>query len=213
MRLILIIILIPLVFVFGKVLAELLLSYPISNQYSLTFLLSYILSLIIFFLVRYRMSYLTTFEHELTHNIWAILTFKKPVGFHVDEERGGLFEYQGGSNYFIALSPYFFPTFTFFVFPLFFIIKNEYVLLHNIILGVTYGFFAARSLNETRPYQPDIRQYGLFFSYLFIIFWNIIIFGSLFSFIAYKGEGVRLFLHKGIDIVWDFIHSFILNKI
>mgnify|MGYP006135399681 FL=1 len=77
------------------------------------FLAESLFSLVFLLLFKRILNFFTTFEHELTHNIWAMLFFRKPMGFHVNNDGSGLFEYEPGgrfSNKFILLSPYYFPT-------------------------------------------------------------------------------------------------------
>jgi hypothetical protein len=77
-----------------------------------------------------QLEFFSTFEHELTHNIWAMLFFIKPMGFHVNTDGSGLFEYRNGGNkfseIFISLSPYFFPTACYLWLPFHVMCKEEY---------------------------------------------------------------------------------------
>ena len=95
------------------------------------FLLGTIAFFILYFLLSNKLQYFSTFEHELTHNIWALLFFKKPRGFHVNTDGSGLFEWSGSSGLlsklFILLSPYFFPTITMFLILLSLIIKDGFI--------------------------------------------------------------------------------------
>ena len=69
-----------------------------------------VFSLLIVSVYRKKLEFFSTFEHELTHNIWAMLFFRKPMGFHVNKDGSGLFEFIPGgkfSDIFISLAPYF----------------------------------------------------------------------------------------------------------
>ena len=41
----------------------------------------------------------------------AILTFHKPKGMSIEQDKGGSFTYEGKGNWLITIAPYFFPTF------------------------------------------------------------------------------------------------------
>ena len=58
-------------------------------------------------------SFFAIMEHELTHMLFAVLTFHKPRGLDVNQDVGGSFSFEGKGNWLIALAPYFFPTFLF----------------------------------------------------------------------------------------------------
>jgi hypothetical protein len=54
-------------------------------------------------------SFIAILKHELCHNLFAILTFRKPTGLHVTAGKGGQFQHEGKSNFLMLLAPYFFP--------------------------------------------------------------------------------------------------------
>src|SRR5262245_39127376 len=54
-------------------------------------------------------NFVVTFEHELTHAIFAWLTFHRVVGFRAGSSSGGHVRYVGRGNWLIAVAPYFFP--------------------------------------------------------------------------------------------------------
>ena len=49
-----------------------------------------------------------TFEHELTHILFALLTFHPVSGMNVNDYGGGNMTFRGKGNWLIALAPYFF---------------------------------------------------------------------------------------------------------
>ena len=55
-------------------------------------------------------SFLSILEHELTHMVFAILTFHSPHDINVQRGVGGNFIYTGHGNWLIYIAPYFFPT-------------------------------------------------------------------------------------------------------
>ncbi len=55
-------------------------------------------------------NWLIQFEHELTHMIFAILTFHPVIGFRASVARGSHIRFVGEGNWLITAAPYFFPT-------------------------------------------------------------------------------------------------------
>ena len=163
---------------------------PVNQFYFWLFLvISFSLNLIF----RNQSSYISIFKHELTHNIFAILTFNKPIGFTVKKDIGGEFEYQGKSNYLITLSPYFFPTSSSFFILIFFLKPNNQILYYT-LLGFFSGFDLSSILKDIHPAQPDLKEYGFIFSLLMALFGIIFFWGILFSFVI-----------GGWDLSFDFI--------
>ncbi len=180
-----------LICVFGDLLKKL-------DTINLFFLGGTVFSLFIVAKFREKLKFFSTFEHELTHNIWAMIFFKKPMGFHVNTDGSGLFEYKSGghfSNIFILLSPYFFPTACFLWLPFYVMCKEEYYWFYFLMMGVFFGYQIMSTIQETGTYQTDITTYGISFSYatfipLYIFFHGIILahlnsgFGGVTNFIV-----------------------------
>jgi Peptidase M50B-like len=106
------------------------------------------------------MHWLYTLEHELTHALFALLTFNRIT--RLSAARGsGETEYEGRANWLISLAPYFFPTFC--VLPL--------VALHLAVpaaktwllglLGITLGLHLHGTAQELHRAQPDLHRHGL----------------------------------------------------
>jgi hypothetical protein len=144
---------------------------------------------------RTKLEFFTTFEHELTHNIWALLFFMKPVGFHVNEDGSGLFQYiPKNSNIFkallITLSPYFFPTACFLWLPFYIFWAENWHPLYFTFMGIFFGYHIVSSFHETKPYQSDITQFGKIFSYAIILPLYIIFNGAILVFITNGFSGI-----------------------
>ena len=142
-----------------------------------------VFSLLIVSAYRKKLEFFSTFEHELTHNIWAMLFFRKPMGFHVNKDGSGLFEFIPGgkfSDIFISLAPYFFPTACFIWLPFHIICKEEYMWFYFMMMGIFFGYQFMSTIHETGAYQTDISSLGVTYSYfvfvpLYIIFHGIIL--------------------------------------
>ena len=61
---------------------------------------------------RTGVDFLSTLEHEITHCIFAWLTFNRVVALRATLKSGGHMRYLGTPNWLIQTAPYFFPTVT-----------------------------------------------------------------------------------------------------
>jgi len=158
-------------------------------------------------------SWLPTFEHELTHTLFALITLHKVTDFHTSYEKGGHVRYIGGpGNWLITIAPYFFPTFVVlllvahFYFPL--LPRDLFILL----LGFVVSFHLVSTLIEINTKQPDLNKVGLFFcrcflpgANLFFIGWLIFIlvernatqyFTSIYNYSAHHVELIKVFANQ-----------------
>lgn len=158
-------------------------------------------------------SWLPTFEHELTHTLFALITLHKITNFHTSYEKGGHVQYIGGpGNWLITIAPYFFPTFVIlllvahFYFPL---LQRD---LFTLLLGFVVSFHLISTLLETNTKQPDLSKVGLYFCWcflpganLFFIGWLIFIlversatqyFTSIYNYSVHHGELVLAFANQ-----------------
>lgn len=148
---------------------------------------------------RQKLEFFSTFEHELTHNIWAMIFFIKPMGFHVNTDGSGLFEYRGGgskfSEIFISLSPYFFPTACYLWLPFHVMCKEEYYWFYFMMMGVFFGYQVMSTIHETGSYQTDIKLNGVLYSYFTFIPLYIIFHGIIIAHLNNGFEGIADFLY------------------
>ena len=180
-RMLLLLLIILLAFFFGK---NILASFK--TPQSLMFYLKhpFFLGITIYFfiyiiLIRGKITIWDTLEHELTHALFAILTFNKIDSIAVNKS-GGEVRYSGqGRNFLITLSPYFFPTFLILILPLKLLIAIEYKFIMDIIIGFLFLYYVLSTVKEAHFKQPDLHIFGLFYSYSFIIAANILILSSV----------------------------------
>lgn len=143
-------------------------------------------------------SFLAIMEHELTHVLFALLTFHKPVDLDVRQNQGGYVKFQGQGNWLIALAPYFFPTFAVMVMLAGFVYQwmgQPVPDVYLSVFGVMVGYHLASAILEIHPAQTDFKAAGYLFSILFLPGANIIVYGLLLSFACVGWNGVRLFMN------------------
>ena len=74
--------------------------------------LAYILGWMLWFRKRVWGSAFTTLEHELTHALFGLLTFRLIRGIRISWSDGGHVRFRGEANWLILIGPYWFPTLT-----------------------------------------------------------------------------------------------------
>jgi len=159
-----------------------------------------------------RGSFWSTLEHEFTHAVFATLFLKRVHSLRASIRKGGSVTMEEG-NVVIALAPYAVPLLSLILILLKFIIKSNYSLYINFLIGFTYFNHLKNLIQEFRFGQPDIQISGVFFSSVFILFFNIfftgLIFFSLPEEISYSGR----FLSEGLAQTWNlFAESWIYLK-
>lgn len=182
--------------------------FSLSNNLHLSFLVAFAAGTVFCFLFVGNGSFAAIFEHELTHMLWAILFFKKPLGLKVMRDQGGYAIYSGG-NFLITLAPYFSLTFNLILTPLYYIINHSLDPYFFAIYGLALGFHTATTLKETSPRQPDLRQHGMLASYVFIAFGNLISYGLVLAFVLGRGRGMLDFAQAGVQNAWLFFLNLI----
>src|SRR3972149_7037440 len=154
------IVFVPLIYFYGISIIRLFRAIDLGNNLHIYFLLGFIGALIIVRLFLRRISFFITFEHELTHNLWAILTFNKPTGFHVEANNGGLFTYSGKGNFIITLSPYFFQTLNLFLLFIMLFIQLQFYPLFYGLIGFAAGYHLVTDIRAIHLQQSDLRVNG-----------------------------------------------------
>jgi hypothetical protein len=119
-------------------------------------------------------------EHELTHALWAIITGRKIKKIRISNNEGAVT--MSGSNFLVALSPYFFPLYFFLVIVAYFILSIFLNPQTNWWLGATgftFSFHFYFTLLSLLSHQSDIAEYGILFCYPLIYFVNVFLIISM----------------------------------
>jgi hypothetical protein len=145
------------------------------------FLLGTILWAIAFFgLPRPLLIYV--FGHELTHALWVWMLGGKVSGFRVSSTGGHVISDK--HNFWIALTPYFFPIYSIAVILLYgcaalFVNMEPYHRWLYALIGVTWAFHVSFTLWMIPKGQTDLSHYGTFFSLVVIYLMNLAILTGL----------------------------------
>lgn len=109
--------------------------------------------------------------HEFTHIFFALLTFHKVVHIHLNmDESGGAMGFKGKGNWLITISPYFFPLFIFILMLLvtFYSQKIPEGYWINGFLGYFFAYHIGSMLSQIHSKQPDFKEVGFPFVFLFL---------------------------------------------
>lgn len=140
-------------------------------------------------------------SHELTHVVFALLTFHDGGRIRVNpDDSGGEMQVWGGGNWLICLAPYFFPLFSFLYMLLMhglIVVSGGHYLVYG-IFGYFFGYYWGTVLSQVHPQQTDIKKAGYLFSTIFIIGANLYTTGIIFAFNNRQWDGVAIYL----ELVW-----------
>ena len=162
-----------------------------------------LLYVIVWFVIikRTRASFLLVFEHELTHCIFAWLTFHRVTDFKVTWSRGGHITYQPGpGNWLITISPYFFPTAPLILLLCFWFFSDAGSMMLNFLLGISFAYTVTSTHTETGGYQTDLQKVGFPFAVMFLPTANIIFFGIVIAFACGRSEAVAAFVSSLVPL-------------
>jgi hypothetical protein len=118
------------------------------------------------------------FGHELTHALWVWLMGGRVMRFRVGREGGHIVTDR--NNFWIALTPYFFPLYSLIVIGaygalgLFFNVQPYGRLLYALI-GVTWAFHFTFTCWMIPKKQTDLTDHGTFFSLVVIYLMNLLL--------------------------------------
>jgi hypothetical protein len=168
-----------------------------------------------------------TFFHEISHIIFALLTFAKPHKLVVtpDNPENGNNGYVGYSfkssrfmdfvrSHLVSLAPYFFSPLAFAVIMIYWVVVPDDYLI-GISVGVVtvnsllfiFGFFYAYNIRtsfiQAKPYQSDFDDVGFKYGIIFVIFMQLL-FLLFFSLIIFSTGDSFEFL---FDFIIDFIND------
>lgn len=168
---------------------------------------------ILFWLVaRRRLQFFQVFDHELTHLIVGLLFLHRPTLFMASDRRGMVGLY--GGNFIITLAPYFVPLYSLILLGFKPLLRVEFLLFYNGLLGFATGYHAITKALDFRFHQPDLRQEGRVFSLLFCLAGVILCFGLVVVFAAAGYAGMVDFLAAGghqvesiVRTIWGIIRQ------
>jgi hypothetical protein len=136
--------------------------------------------------------------HELTHALFALLTFHKVKSISINpDDSGGNMAFEGEGNWLIIIAPYFFPLFG----VLAMIGVSIYTmfapmnLLLNGLIGFVIGYHLDVVGSQIHEKQTDLPKVGYYFCAVFLLPANLLMVGSMMAFNSKGWSGVWLYQH------------------
>lgn len=146
-----------------------------------------------FFRKRMFGSMLSTLEHELTHALFGLLTFRMITGIKVTWNKGGHVTFPGPVNWSILIAPYWFPTATFVLFLLIALGGVAMTPVWGAALGVSVAYHLTSTWIETHAEQSDLRRVGFPFCWCTLPFLNVWAYGMVIALLTGGSSGALSF--------------------
>ena len=150
-------------------------------------------------------SFFSTFEHELTHAVFAWITFKRVTGLTATWNSGGVCYIEGGGNWLIYIAPYFFPTLILVPIALSFIVDRQYFNSVEIMLGAVMAYHMTSTYVEIHSNQTDLQQTSFLFAFLFLPTANVMIYGTALIYFVRGSKGASEYVFDCWSTAWDWV--------
>lgn len=148
-------------------------------------------------------NWLIQFEHELTHMIFAMLTFHSIVGFRASVSKGSHIKFIGQGNWLITSAPYFFPTAAVLFWMMSWFLPIQWLPWSSLALGFAMGYHLISTYRETHVEQGDLQQIGFVFSWLFLPTINLLMIGLIVAFSHNGLTGMSAFVGRMFEpLTW-----------
>lgn len=147
----------------------------------------------------------STFEHELTHGLFALLTFHGVSGLRATWKKGGSILIHGGDNWVITAAPYFFPTFSISLMLVLALAPATWISTLAAVLGFSLSYHVISTIKETHRGQPDLKQIGFRFALAALPTLNIVLGGIVVAFAWGGWPSVRMFLGQTVERTTDWM--------
>ena len=116
-------------------------------------------------------TWFSTLEHELTHVLFAQITFHKVKAISVTDNDGGSMSYEsqgGDGNWLIVISPYFFPTFSIGLLIVLALTAPDKQIYPSACLGVSMAYHVISNWKQLHKGQTDLQLVGFRFAWIFL---------------------------------------------
>ena len=177
------------------------------------------------FIIRY-LRWLTTFDHELTHALMALIFLRRIKRFIVTSSHGGYVEHSGGfggefGNLIITAAPYFLPTFSIIAVLFIPLIGPETFYYYLIFVGFTLIYHIVSTIEETyrgwskKQYtdvlgetcMTDIGSLGYIAAFLSITGFTLFCYGIIFVMLRYEYAGIWPFWKSVCVSSWNIYYD------
>ncbi|MBO7556319.1 MAG: M50 family metallopeptidase [Alphaproteobacteria bacterium] len=134
--------------------------------------------------------------HELTHSLFAFLTFHKVKRVEIkSDDTGGSMKFEGIGNWLIIAAPYFFPFFcaVYAVVAAVVMMFLKIGLLYHLLFGYFAGYYVDIVFSQLHNEQTDLKKLGALFCFMFLPAANLWMCGNLLAYNVRGWEGLILY--------------------
>ena len=158
-------------------------------------------------------SYFSTFEHELTHALFAWATLHRVTGLTVTWRDGGVCTYEGsgGGNWLITIAPYWFPTLVWPPILLTYWMDAPALPTLNILTGVAIAYHVTSTWRETHREQTDLQKTTFLFAAMFLPTANLLVYGTILLIATTGADDAVAFMADVWARMWTFTQAHLLT--
>lgn len=156
---------------------------------------------LIMHLVLYKPNYFYVLGHEIAHAMATFVCGGQVGSFRVSARGGGVLTTK--SNFFIALFPYFFPTYTLFIWLAYLVVSlfrdvSAYAPHLLFLVGFSLTLHLVMTIETMKVKQSDILKSGYLFSASLIYILNVLLVSLILS-IVFDDFSFPSFFHSAVD--------------
>jgi hypothetical protein len=154
----------------------------------------------------WRVTFFSTLEHEITHAIFAWLTFHRVTGLKSTWKSGGHVTYRGKGNWLITASPYFVPTICIFMITVFAWVPIFSDSVANALIGAAFAYHVTSTYRETHRKQTDLQELGFVWCFAVLPTANLVVNGMVLAHVLGGVSNIPVFLNN----IWNESRSILL---
>ncbi|MBN2097785.1 MAG: M50 family metallopeptidase [Candidatus Omnitrophica bacterium] len=156
---------------------------------------------LIMHLALYKPNYFYVLSHELAHALATFICGGRVSSFRVSSRGGGVLTTK--SNFFIALFPYFFPTYTLFFWLVYFLSSlfrdvSAYTPHFLFLVGFSLTLHLVMTIQSLKVKQSDILKTGYLFSVSLIYVLNMLLVSLILS-AVFKDFSFAVFFRSAVE--------------
>ena len=156
---------------------------------------------LIMHLLLYKPNYFYVLGHEIAHSLATFICGGQVRSFRVSARGGGVLTTK--SNFFIALFPYFFPTYTIFLWLAYFLFSlfrdpSGLVPHFLFLVGFSLTFHLVMTVDSLKVKQSDIFKSGYLFSVSLICILNVLLVSFILS-LVFKDFALSAFFRSTLE--------------
>lgn len=160
-------------------------------------------------LVLYKPNYFYVLGHEVAHALATFICGGRVSSFHISRRGGGVLTTK--SNFFIALFPYFFPTYTIFFWLVYFLASlfkdiSSFAPSFLFLMGFSLTLHLVMTIDAMKIKQSDIFRTGYLFSVSLIYTLNILLVSLILS-VVFKEFSFSALFRSVLDHSGNFYYA------